>query len=250
MSEVLDIAMKNGRWTECPSCKEVIITQKLKENLWVCPNCGFHFRISNDRRIGITCDSDSFRPLSPSSGSLVPDKEQGKLDNVLKGGLASIEGLPCIVGVMDFSYKGGTMGVNTAEMIISLMKNAQGLEKPLVLFCSSGGVRVQEGIWGLMQMLRTVHARRFIEDIPMITVFTDPCLGGVTASFASLADIMIAEPGARIGFAGSRVIESTINYKIPPDFQNAEKLVSRGFLDMVVHRHNMRGTLAYILRWF
>ncbi|MCD6280389.1 MAG: acetyl-CoA carboxylase carboxyl transferase subunit beta [Deltaproteobacteria bacterium] len=250
MSEVLDIAMKNGRWTECPSCKEVIITQRLKENLWVCPNCGFHFRLSHDRRLDITCDSDSFEALSLPGESPAKNEGQVLADDVLKGGSASIKGYSCVVGVMDFSNRGGSMGVSTAQMVVFLMKSAQGLKKPLVLFCSSGGVRVQEGIWGLMQMLRTVHARNLVEDIPLITVFTDPCLGGVTASFASLADIMIAEPGARIGFAGPRVIESTINYKVPPDFHNAEKLLSSGFLDMVVHRHNMRDTLAYLLRWF
>jgi len=250
LSEVLDIAMKNGRWTECPSCKEVVITDRLKKNLWVCPHCDYHFRLDAVRRIDITCDPGTFIPLSLKQSGLSKDAENIKADDILKGGVARIDGHSCVMGVMDFSQKGGSMGVFVGQMVIELMRQASKLRKPFVIFCSSGGVRVQEGIWGLMQMLRTVQMRNLTKESLMLTVFADPTLGGVTASFASLADIMIAEPGARIGFAGPRVIESTINYKVPQDFQNAEKLLSRGFLDMVVHRHKMRESLSYLLRWF
>lgn len=252
MTEVLDIAKKDGRWTECPSCKEIIITEKLEENLWVCPHCNYHFRLNAARRIVITCDKDSFAPLPIFAADL--DKKGGsdsyEIDNAIKGGMARIEDLSCVIGVMNFAYRGGSMGMSVGNAVINLMKHAKMSKKPLVMFCASGGVRIQEGIWGLFQMLRTVQARNFTMDVPMITVFTDPTLGGVTASFAALADIMLAEPGSSIGFAGPRVIENTINHRLPPNFQSAEMLLSQGFLDRIVDRHQLRNTLAYLLRWF
>ena len=130
------------------------------------------------------------------------------------------------------------------------MKKAKQESLPLVFFCASGGVRIQEGIWGLFQMLRTTHARNETLDVPMITIFTDPTTGGVSASFSALADVLIAEPGSRIGFAGPRVIESTLQCNLPSDFQNAEKLLSNGLIDRIVHRHDLRDTLSSILRWF
>jgi acetyl-CoA carboxylase carboxyl transferase subunit beta len=142
------------------------------------------------------------------------------------------------------------MGVRVGQTIVDLMHNAQRKQIPFVVFCASGGVRVQEGIWGLLQMLRTVHARVLTEDVPMITIFTDPTTGGVSASFAGLADIMLAEPGARIGFAGPRVIEATMSCTLPPDFQDASRLMANGFIDMIVHRHQLREVLAFFLKWF
>ena len=130
------------------------------------------------------------------------------------------------------------------------MKKASQEGLPLVFFCASGGVRIQEGIWGLFQMLRTTQARNETQHVPMITVFTDPTTGGVSASFAALADVLLAEPGSRIGFAGPRVIESTLQCTLPSDFQNAEKLLANGFIDRIVHRHELRDTLSLILRWF
>ena len=151
---------------------------------------------------------------------------------------------------MDFAFKGGSMGVVLGQYIVSLMKTAMEDKCPLIMFCASGGVRIQEGIWGLFQMLRTVHARNITREVPMITVFTDPTTGGVSASFAPLADILIAEPGTRIGFAGPRVIESTLQCSLPADFQDARKLLDNGFLDRIVHRHDLRETLSFLLRWF
>lgn len=252
MTDVLDIAKKNGRWTECPSCKEIIITKKLEENLWVCPHCNYHFRLNATRRIAITCDEDSFTELPIFAADLDKDIRGGsyRTDDAIKGGMACIEGLSCVAGIMDFAFKGGSMGVSVAQAVINLMKHAKRVNHPFIMFCASGGVRVQEGIWGLMQMLRTAQARNLTADVPMITVFTDPTLGGVTASFAALADIMLAEPGSNIGFAGPRVVENTINHKLPPGFQSAEMLLSQGFLDNIVDRHQLRDTLAYLLRWF
>lgn len=248
MTDILDIAKKDGRWTECPACSETIITTKLRENLWVCPHCDHHFRINARERIGLVCDEGTYvdleaSPLRAEELALPPDE-------AIKGGRAMILGRPCMLGVMDFSHRGGSMGVAVGQAVIDLMMSAQRKGLPFVFFCSSGGVRVQEGIWGLLQMLRTVHTRNLTGSVPMITVFTDPTTGGVTASFAGLADIMIAEPGARIGFAGPRVIEATMKCTLPADFQDAARLMANGHLDMIVHRNRMREVLSFFLRWF
>jgi len=249
LTEVLDVAKKDGRWTECPACKEIIITKRLEKNLLVCPHCDFHFRLGGKERIALTCDDKGFVELDLATSSA--ETRAKKLEKDFKGGMATIKGQTCVLGVMDFSVKGGSMGVDMAQNIITLMQHAHKTARPLVMFCASGGVRVQEGIWGLLQMIRTVHARNTTANIPMITVFTDPTLGGVTASFSALADIILAEPGCRIGFAGPRVIEYTINYPLlPPDFQDASRLLSNGFLDRIVHRHQLRDTLSYLLQWF
>jgi acetyl-CoA carboxylase carboxyl transferase subunit beta len=246
--EVLDVAKKDGRWTECPSCSEIIITKKLQENQMVCPHCEFHFRLNARQRIEIVCDKDSFVQMNMDEQVL--DDRSAPVEDAICGGTAQINGQMCVIGVMDFSFKGGTMGVYLGQYIIDLMKKAQAQGVPFIVFCASGGVRIQEGIWGLLQMLRTAHARNFTNDVPMITVFTDPTTGGVSASFAGLADILLAEPGSRIGFAGPRVIESTIKCTLPPDFQDAKNLFSNGFLDNIVHRHDLREALAFLLRWF
>jgi acetyl-CoA carboxylase carboxyl transferase subunit beta len=244
LSEVLDIAKKDGRWVECSSCSEIILTKKLEENLWVCHHCDHHFRLGADERIKTVCDGGSFVELDPDDHPA--DEAQ---ENAIKSGNAAIGGSPCFIGVMDFNQKGGSMGVAMGQKIVRLMNAASEEKLPLVMFCASGGVRVQEGIWGLFQMLRTVHARDRISS-PVITVFTDPTSGGVTASFSSLSDILLAEPRARIGFAGPRVIEATVKCPVPQGFQDAEVLLSNGFLDRIVHRRDLRDTLAFFLKWF
>lgn len=248
MTEVLDIAKKDGRWTECPSCCEIIITSKLHENQWVCPHCDHHMRMKAQDRITLLCDEGSFVEIEIAA---VRSEELASLsEDAIRCGRAKILGQSCILGVMDFSFKGGSMGVTVGQTIVDLMHNAQRKQIPFVIFCTSGGVRVQEGIWGLLQMLRTVHARALTSDVPMITVFTDPTTGGVSASFAGLADIMLAEPGARIGFAGPRVIEATMSCTLPSDFQDAGRLMANGLIEMIVHRHRMREVLAFFLKWF
>ncbi|OPZ70649.1 MAG: Acetyl-coenzyme A carboxylase carboxyl transferase subunit beta [bacterium ADurb.Bin478] len=242
MSEVIDVAKKDGRWTECPGCQEIIITRKLDELLWVCPHCDHHFRLPADKRVAMLCDS--FAPLSLGRGR----NAKSASETAVLGGRALIEDQACILGVMDFAVKGGSMGQLMAAHLVSLMRQAQSDGLPFVIFTATGGVRVQEGIMGLMQMLRTVHVRNSLERSPMITIFTDPTLGGVTASFASLADLMLAEPGARIGFAGPRVIEQTIRQKLPEGFQRAEFLLEHGMIDSVVHRRVLKATVAKILR--
>lgn len=248
MTEVLDIAKKDGRWTECPSCAEIVITSKLRENKGVCPHCDHHLRMKASERITFLCDEGSFVEIE-----IAPVRSEelaGSSEDAIRCGRATILGQPCILGVMDFSFKGGSMGVTVGQTIVDLMYTAQRKQLPFVVFCTSGGVRVQEGIWGLLQMLRTVHARVATAEVPMITVFTDPTTGGVSASFAGLADIMLAEPGARIGFAGPRVIEATMSCTLPSDFQDAQRLLSNGLIDMIVHRHRMREVLAFFLKWF
>ena len=245
MSEVLDVAKKDGRWVECPSCSEIIITRKLQENLWVCHHCNHHFRLGARDRIDMICDRGTFDELRAGdySGDEAPEE-------AIRAGKASIGGKPCFLGVMDFSHKGGSMGTALGQRIVHLMNAAEKDKLPLIMFCASGGVRIHEGIWGLFQMLRTVHARDKITGSPLITVFTDPTTGGVTASFASLADILLAEPGARIGFAGPRVIQTVFHSELPEGFQSAETLLANGFLDSIVHRRDLKDTLSFFLRWF
>lgn len=245
MSEVLDIAKKDGRWIECSSCSEIILTKKLEENLWVCHHCDHHFRLNADNRIRITCDEGSFSELD-----IREQAEEDADENAIRCGRAAIDGHACFLSIMDFSHKGGSMGTGMGRKIVSVMNAAREAGTPLILFCASGGVRVQEGIWGLLQMLKTVHARDLMTAVPVITVFTDPTSGGVTASFSALADIILAEPKARIGFAGPRVIQSTLQCTIPPGFQDAETLLANGFLDRIVHRRDLRETLSFFLKWF
>ncbi|HNY66300.1 MAG TPA: acetyl-CoA carboxylase carboxyltransferase subunit beta [Deltaproteobacteria bacterium] len=242
MSEVLDVAKKDGRWVECSSCSEIILTRKLEENLWVCHHCDHHFRLGAEDRIKTLCDPGSFVELEG-------EEAEDPSENALRCGKASIGGHAFCLGVMDFSQKGGSMGVSMGQKLVRLMDAAREGALPLVVFCASGGVRVQEGIWGLLQMLRTVHARDRMRS-PMITVFTDPTSGGVTASFSALADVLLAEPRARIGFAGPRVIEATVKCPVPPGFQDAEVLLSNGFLDRIVHRRDLREKLTFLLKWF
>jgi acetyl-CoA carboxylase carboxyl transferase subunit beta len=245
LSEVLDIAKKDGRWVECPSCSEIITTKKVIENLWVCHHCDHHFRLNADDRIKITCDKGSFVELG--NDELTSD---GATEDAIKCGQAVIMGKPCFLGIMDFSHKGGSMGVAMGQKVIRILKASHENSMPLILFSASGGVRIQEGIWGLLQMIRTVHARDSMKRSPMITVFTDPTTGGVSASFAALGDVLLAEPLARIGFAGPRVIQSTVQCTLPPKFQDAETLLSNGLIDRVVHRRDLRDTLSFFLKWF
>lgn len=214
----------------------------------VCPHCEFHFRLNAGQRIELICDGDSFVELDINED--IPEERGQLVEDAIRGGIGEINKQKCVLGVMDFSFKGGSMGIVVGQYIIRLMNKAREQDIPFIIFCASGGVRIQEGIWGLFQMIRTVHARNMTKDVPMVTVFTDPTTGGVSASFAALADIILAEPGSRIGFAGPRVIESTIKCSLPKDFQDAEKLLSNGFLDNIVHRHGLRETLSFILRWF
>ncbi len=210
-------------------------------------HCDHHFRINAKDRIATLCDEGSFVDMDAAVYRI--DEQGVPADEAIRCGRASIKGRQCALGVMDFTFNGGVHGGSRWPIRPGAHAGgtAQGL--PLVVFCSSGGVRVQEGIWPAPDA-----PDRACTDPdrgrPMISVFTDPTTGGVSASFAGLADIMIAEPGAKIGFAGPRVIEATMKCTLPPDFQDASRLMANGFLDMIVHRHSMVTTLASLLRWF
>jgi acetyl-CoA carboxylase carboxyl transferase subunit beta len=247
LTEILDIAKKDGRWTECPSCSETIITVKLRENLWVCPHCEYHFRIGAKERIAITCDEGSFvemdSPVMHSDDQGVPG------DDAIRGGRALIMSRQCMVGVMDFNHKGGSMGVAVGQAVMDMMIGAHRKGLPLIVFCASGACVARKAS-GAPPDAPDGPCKEPDRGRPHDHGVHGSTTGGVSASFAGLADVMIAEPGARIGFAGPRVIEATMSCTLPPDFQDASRLMTNGLIDMIVHRHRMRETLAFFLKWF
>ncbi len=247
-------------WTQCFQCRELLYTSDLRANLQVCPKCQYHFRIGARQRIDQLADQDSWSELA---GNLASDDPLGFFDTdsypnrlaeaAHKSGLseAVLTGT-CLVkqekialAVMDFSYFGGSMGSVVGEKVTRLAEHAASERLPLVVVASSGGARMQEGILSLMQMAKTSAALAALHDegLLYISVLTEPTFGGVTASFAMLGDFIIAEPGARIGFAGRRVIEQTIHQKLPNEFQTAEHLLKQGHVDMVVERAKLKDTV-------
>lgn len=253
-------------WTKCPGCGEVIYNKEWDENLKVCPKCGFHNRLSSMERIELLVDDETFREYDKTLYSLDPldfndasgpykDKlkaaqsKTGMQDGIVSGS-AKLEGIPVELGVMDFSFMGGSMGSVIGEKICRIIDNGIKNRAPVVLVSSSGGARMHEGIISLMQMAKTSAwlARLGKVGIPFISILTHPTTGGVTASFASIGDIIIAEPGALIGFAGPRVIEQTIRQKLPDGFQTSEFVLEHGFVDMIVERKELKATVARVLK--
>ncbi len=249
-------------WVKCPVCKNPVLSADLNENNKVCPKCGYHFRIAARQRIRITADEGSFREFDAemTSENVIdfPDYTRklknarinsGENESVITG-LASIGGYPVVLCVMNSQFMMGSMGRVTGEKITRAFEYATENKLPVVVFTVSGGARMQEGILSLMQMAKTSGAvkRHSDEGLLYITVLTDPTTGGVTASFAMEGDIILSEPKALIAFAGPRVIEQTIRQKLPKDFQSAEFLLDKGFIDAVVPRGEMRDTLTKILR--
>ena len=227
----------------------------------ICPSCGYHSRIDYRQRLLITVDKDSFEEYDAEMISKNPidfpgyDEKQAELrkktgmrDAVVTGE-CSIRGRRCVIGIMDSNFMMASMGSVVGEKITRAFESATEKKLPVILFTASGGARMQEGIVSLMQMAKTsgAAARHSAAGLLYITVLTDPTTGGVTASFASLGDIIIAEPKVLVGFAGRRVIEGTINQRLPEDFQSAEFLIEHGFADMIVDRRNMRKTLAHLI---
>lgn len=251
-----------GKWVKCDSCKEILYKENVKENYSVCPNCGKHFRISARRRIKQIIDEGTFEELDAdmqTSDMLnfegYKDKikllqEKTKIQEAIKTGIGEINGEKVAIGVMDSNFFMGSMGSVVGEKICRLVERAIQEKLPVILFCVSGGARMQEGMISLMQMAKTSSAIAKLDEAGLlyISVLTDPTTGGVTASFASLGDIILAEPGALIGFAGPRVIEQTIKQKLPDGFQSAEFLLEHGFIDKIVARKEMKQTLYEILR--
>lgn len=247
---------------KCPRCLNVIMTDELEKNLWVCPECGYHARLTAPERIRLIADKESFREFDADMKSLNPidfpdyEAKQQKLrestglkDAVITGE-CTVRGEKCVIGVMDSRYMMASMGSVVGEKITRAFEYATEHKLPVILFTASGGARMQEGIVSLMQMAKTsgAAARHSDAGLLYITVFTDPTTGGVTASFASLGDIIIAEPKVLVGFAGRRVIEGTIKQRLPDDFQSAEFMLEHGFADMIVERKSMRRTIAHILK--
>lgn len=247
---------------KCPRCQTNILLERYEELHRVCPNCNYHGRLSAKERIEITVDRDSFKELNAGmiSGNPINFPEYSKkqaelrektgLEDSVVTGTATIKGSPAVVGVMDSRYMMGSMGSVAGEKIARAFEYATENSMPVIMFTASGGARMQEGIVSLMQMAKTAGAVKLHSDNGglYITVMTDPTTGGVTASFASLGDIIIAEPKVLIGFAGRRVIEGTIKQKLPDDFQLAEFQHEKGFVDMIVERRKMRSTLSHLLK--
>ena len=254
--------MMIGKWVKCDACKEIIYKDELHANLSVCPNCGKHFRLSARRRIKQIADEGTFKEIGKDILTKDPLefkgymkkveglREKTKIDEAVKCGTCEIEGEKAVLGVMDGNFLMGSMGKAVGERITLAIETAIKKKLPLVMFCVSGGARMQEGIISLMQMAKTSSAIAKLNKAGLlyISVLTDPTTGGVTASFASLGDIILAEPKALIGFAGPRVIEQTIKQKLPDGFQRSEFLLEHGFIDKIVERKDMKETIAELIR--
>lgn len=254
-----------GLWTKCVSCDENVITRELERNLNVCPSCGHHYRLSAWKRIEMLTDPETF--VEHDSGMTSVDflqfrdtkSYQERIDAaVAKGGskdavicgTGAIDGIPCQLAVFDFSFMGGSMGSVVGEKITRAIERGIHDKTPVVIVSASGGARMQESILSLMQMAKTSAALNRLRELglPFVSILTDPTTGGVTASFAMLGDINMAEPKALIGFAGPRVIEQTIRQKLPEGFQRSEYLLQHGMVDLIVPRNEMKKTLASILK--
>ena len=251
-----------GKWVKCDNCKEILYKEELHKNLSVCPNCGKHFRLSARRRIKQIADEGTFEEIGKDILTEDPLhfdgyikkvetlREKTKIEEAVKCGICEIEGQKVVLGVMDGNFLMGSMGRAVGERITLAVETAIKKKLPLIMFCVSGGARMQEGIVSLMQMAKTSSAIARLNEkgLLYISVLTDPTTGGVTASFASLGDIILAEPKALIGFAGPRVIEQTIKQKLPEGFQRSEFLLEHGFIDKIVERKDMKETLAKLVR--
>ena len=254
--------MMIGKWVKCDQCKEIIYKDDLHKNLSVCPNCGKHFRLSSRRRIKQIADEGTFEEIGKDIVTQDPLKFDGyikkvealkdktKIEEAVKCGVCEIEGEKAVLAVMDGNFLMGSMGEAVGERITLAIEKAIEEKLPLVIFSVSGGARMQEGIISLMQMAKTAAAVKRLNEAGLlyISILTDPTTGGVTASFASLGDIILAEPKALIGFAGPRVIEQTIRQKLPEGFQSSEFLLEHGFIDKIVERKDMKSVIAKIIR--
>ena len=252
-----------GKWVKCEKCGEILYKEALHENFSVCPNCGNHFRLSARRRIKQITDENSFIPFEVDVKETNPlnldgymEKLEGLrnktgIDEAVVCGIGKINEEKAVICVMDGNFLMGSMGSVVGEKITYSIEKAIELNLPIIIFSVSGGARMQEGIISLMQMAKTSSAIAKLNDsgILFISVLTDPTYGGVTASFASLGDIILAEPKAMIGFAGPRVIKQTIGEELPEGFQTSEFLLEHGFVDKIVERKDMKETLYKLIRF-
>ncbi len=257
----------DGLWTKCNGCGEIIHRKQLEQNFFVCTKCQTHFRIGSKEYFAILLDPGSFREMDKKMKSADPlgfkdTKPYGDrikdtikktgLNDAVRTGTASIENNAVVVACMDFGFIGGSMGSVVGEKIARAIDKARKTKHPLIIISSSGGARMMEAALSLMQLAKTSAKLAQLSDsgVPFISILTDPTTGGVTASYAMLGDVNIAEPGALIGFAGPRVIKQTIGKDLPKGFQRSEFLLEKGFVDMIVHRRDLRGTLSRLLRLF
>lgn len=248
---------------KCPRCQNVVFREEFERKLKICPKCGYHARITAKERLALTVDEGSFTEFDADMGALNPIdfpeyeakikrlKAATGLKEAVITGKCTIDGQSAVIGIMDSNFMMASMGSVVGEKITRAFERATEEKLPVVLFTASGGARMQEGIVSLMQMAKTsgAVARHSDAGLLYITVMTDPTTGGVTASFASLGDIIIAEPKALIGFAGRRVIEDTIKQHLPDDFQSAEFLLEHGFVDMIVNRSEMKSVIGRLLKY-
>ncbi len=258
------VKIPEGLWVKCENCKEIVYKKEIEKNLKVCPKCNYHFRISALERLDLIVDEGSFAEINGGVASADPlgfkdtlsyrdrireyQKRSGLREAIITGE-ALISGYPVVVAVMDFSFHGGSMGSAVGEKIVRAAELAMEKKIPLITVASSGGARMQEGIFSLMQMAKTSAAVGKMKEagIPYISILSDPTFGGVTASFAMLGDIIIAEPKSLIGFAGQRVIEQTIKQQLPENFQRAEFFLEHGMIDLVVDRKDIKETLGILI---
>lgn len=263
LEAVLKRNTPDNLWHKCKGCGQMIFAKEFKSNQSVCANCDYHDRIGPKARFDALFDNSDYEvllikasvddPLKFKDQKKYTDRlkearaKSGDLD-ALKVSVGRMGGIETVIAVQNFSFMGGSMGVGVGNGIVEGIQRAISLKAPFVMVTAAGGARMQEGILSLMQMPRITVAVEMLREagLPYIVVLTDPTTGGVTASYAMLGDIHIAEPGALIGFAGQRVIESTIREKLPEGFQRAEYLLEHGMVDMVIHRHELRATLIRI----
>jgi len=254
-----------GLWARCPSCKQIVFKADIAANLQVCPRCGYHYRIDARARIDDllepgyqlvdlelrSTDPLKFTDLKPYSRRLLEAQKKTGLNDAIINATGILGRHPVVLSVMEYAFIGGSMGAVVGETIARAVDRSLDTRHPLIIIAASGGARMMEGIASLMQLAKISAGLARLDDakIPYISVMTDPTTGGVTASFAMLGDLNIAEPGALIGFAGPRVIEQTIRQKLPEGFQRSEFLLEHGFLDAIVPRKDLRGYLDQALTW-
>lgn len=251
-----------GKWIKCDNCKEILYKDTLRDNLNICPNCGYYFRMHIGRRLELIIDEGTYKRFNLNIDTTNPLgledypkklkslREKTGLEEAVSCGTGNINGEKVVICVMDSGFLMGSMGVVVGEKITYAIEQAIAKQLPLIIFSVSGGARMQEGIMSLMQMAKTTAALTKLdkEGLLYISVLTDPTYGGVTASFASLGDVILAEPKAMIGFAGPRVIEQTIGEELPEGFQTAEFLLEHGFIDKIVERKELKETIYKLIK--
>lgn len=264
ISETTQREMPDGLWTKCPSCSTIIYRKELEENAFTCPTCNHHFRIGSNKYIDVLIDKDSWKetdrnirsadPLDfvdtrPYKARLKEAYSRTDLPDAVTTGTGTLHGRPIAFGCMNFGFIGGSMGSVVGEKFVRAGRRALEDRMPFIFISASGGARMQEAALSLMQMAKTSAFLSELAEarLPYISILSDPTTGGVSASFAMLGDIIIAEPKALIGFAGPRVIEQTIRKKLPEGFQRSEFLLEHGFVDLVVERKELKGTLSTVL---